>query len=81
MQPRANPIAIMPPVEVPAMRSKYSQIGRPRSSSRVARKAAGCVPFMPPPSMQSMRRISGSLASEWLYTDVSSNLHLPVEGV
>ena len=40
---------IIPPVEVPAIRSKYDPIGRSRCCSSSARKAAGNVPRMPPP--------------------------------
>ena len=48
--PSARPIAIMPPVDVPEIRSKYRPMGCSRSCSRLARKAAGKVPRIPPPS-------------------------------
>ena len=46
----------MPPVDVPTMRSKYSCSGLPTCLSISAKKAAGIMPFRPPPSMVRMRR-------------------------
>jgi hypothetical protein len=41
----------MPPVEVPAMRSKSSQTGLPVRRSISESTIAGMMPRMPPPSM------------------------------
>ena len=47
---------MIPPVDVPEIRSKYDPIGFSRCCSISARNAAGNVPRIPPPSMQSIRR-------------------------
>ena len=54
----------MPPVDVPAMRSKYWPMPFPSrcSSSRLARTAAGKIPLMPPPSRA--RILNGSRLSQ-----------------
>src|SRR4051812_19372836 len=49
---------MIPPVEVPAMRSKYRCIGSGRQSSSTARKDAGNMPFIPPPSIERMRNLA-----------------------
>jgi hypothetical protein len=42
-------MAMMPPVEVPTIKSKYRPMGSPpRLNSRAASKAAGKVPTIPP---------------------------------
>jgi hypothetical protein len=46
---------MIPPVDVPTMRSKYSETGAPSDSSKAARKDAGTTPFIPPPSMLRIR--------------------------
>src|SRR6478752_4326897 len=44
-------VAINPPVEVPAIRSKLCQIGFPVSSSTFFKMVKGTTPLNPPPSM------------------------------
>src|SRR5437899_1690029 len=56
----------MPPVDVPAIRSKYETIRSSLSSSSDARNAAGKTPLSPPPSIVRTRRTcvnEGSLAA------------------
>ena len=48
-------MAMMPPVEVPVIRSKCSTILRPVTFSNVASTAAVNAPMMPPPSRLRMR--------------------------
>src|SRR5215210_6633414 len=50
---RVRPQARMPPVEVPAIRSKRSAVGRPVRRSISASTRAGIRPRMPPPSIAS----------------------------
>ena len=49
---RANPIARIPPTEVPAIRSNSSHAGRPVRRSISARSTAGMIPRIPPPSIE-----------------------------
>ena len=51
----ARPIAIIPPMEVPVIRSKYSYNGRSTEASSFARKVAGNIPLIPPPSIDKIR--------------------------
>ena len=56
----------MPPVEVPAIRSKSSETGFPVSDSILARTMAGMMPRIPPPSID---RILSSLATFLRFPD------------
>jgi hypothetical protein len=47
--------ARMPPVDVPAIRSKVSATGLPVSRSSSASTIAGMIPRIPPPSMERTR--------------------------
>ena len=57
LSPSAKPRAMIPPVDVPAIRSKYlaTEVPPRYRFSRPARKAAGKIPRIPPPSMERMR--------------------------
>src|SRR3954468_13669101 len=57
--PSPRPIAIIPPVLVPEIRSKWSTIRFPVASSISARNAAGSAPLRPPPSILKIRFIFG----------------------
>ena len=50
-----KPIAMMPPVEVPVIRSKWSTMRRPVERSSVASTEAEKAPIMPPPSRLKIR--------------------------
>ena len=54
---RVNPQARIPPVEVPAITSKSSAMGRPVRRSISDSTVAGMMPRMPPPSMERIRVI------------------------
>ncbi len=58
-RPAPSPSAIIPPVDVPAMRSKYRPNGCPSRycSSKPASRLAGNIPRMPPPSIERMRNL------------------------
>src|SRR4051794_18982345 len=51
-------MAIMPPVEVPVSRSKWSTIRRPVARPGVARTEAEEAPMSPPPSRLKIRNIA-----------------------
>src|SRR4051794_34200845 len=53
---------MMPPVEAPVTRSKWSTIETLRSASRHAKRAAGNMPLYPPPSSDSTWNRSGAIA-------------------
>ena len=53
--PVPSPIAMMPPVEVPVIRSKWSVMLTRKSCSKYARTAAENSPRIPPPSSARMR--------------------------
>ena len=54
---------MIPPVDVPTIRSKYVAIGCPSDCSSVARKDPGKTPLIPPPSIERIRLIA-SLSRE-----------------
>ena len=56
--PAPSPSAMMPPVLVPTIRSKWSVIFVPVSRSRLASTAAAKMPRTPPPSIDSTAKRS-----------------------
>lgn len=67
-----SPRAMMPPVDVPTTRSKWSSTGSPMSASRPARSAAAKTPRTPPPSIAStwnrvcgLSAIAGAGSERW----------------
>src|SRR5208283_1827262 len=61
--PRPNPRAMMPPVEVPAIKSKYDAKGDLSVSWTAARNAASNTPLMPPPSKDRILNTKASLGA------------------
>ena len=72
--PSPSPIAMMPPVDVPLIRSKWSMTLSPVVFSRLAVTEAENAPLIPPPSRLRMRNRDIGTRSNDLAPDLSSLL-------
>src|ERR1017187_9909939 len=56
--PAPSPRARIPPVDVPVIKSKHSEIDRPPTyrCSQLLKRAAGKIPLIPPPSIARIRK-------------------------